>query len=459
MSSILDCRRAGVLLHPTSLPSGRIGADADRFLEFMQKEGLRVWQMLPLGIPDPVGSPYQSCSAFAIDPGLLGLGDAEPAVRDIDPAALDRFCVQQAFWLEDFACFVVLKRQFEGAVWQQWPAALRNRDPAALAGFKAQYRAALDAEIVKQFILEQRWHALRAAASERDILFFGDMPIFVALDSADVWANQDQFLLDAEGQPTFVAGVPPDYFSETGQRWGNPHYDWERMRQDNFSWWHARIRRKLGFFDMLRLDHFRGLEASWMIPAQAETAIEGHWQPVPGEELLQSLHEEFEDLPIVAEDLGVITPEVEALRRQFSLPGMAVLQFAFDAFDDNPHKPANIGSDRIVYTGTHDNDTTLGWYQSLDAGMQAHVREVLGIGEQDDVVLAMLDTALATEGALAVFPMQDLLGLGSEARMNTPGVTDHNWNWRFDWDQLEVAAGRLAHFAHQVSETGRADAC
>ncbi len=428
----------------------------------MQQHHLRVWQMLPLSIPDHTGSPYQSCSAFAIDPGLLGLDPVDPLLLAAgDRRAFDAFREQHAYWVEDFARFMVLRRHFEGAPWHDWPAALRDREPAALAGFAAQYQGAIEAEIIVQFVLDQRWQAMRAAAAERDILLFGDMPIFVALDSADVWANQDQFLLDANGRPTHVAGVPPDYFSETGQRWGNPHYNWERMQADDFAWWHARMRRKLGWFDMVRLDHFWGLVASWMIPADAdaETAVEGYWQAVPGEALLESLHAEFDDLPIVAEDLGVITPDIEALRRHFGLPGMAVLQFSFDHFDNNPHKPRNIGTDRVVYTGTHDNDTTLGWYQGLDQGMQAHVREVLGLDEGGDVVGAMLDTALQTRAALAVFPMQDLLALGSEARMNIPGEVADNWPWRFEWVQVDAAAERLAHLSNKIEETRRADAC
>ena len=421
----------------------------------MQTQGLRVWQMLPVGIPDHTGSPYQSCSAFAADPGLLGQDlDFEP-----DPIELARFREQQSYWLEDFARFMVLRRHFDEAAWFEWPAALRDRDPDALATFDRQHEQSIQDEIVQQFLLEQRWQALRKAAAERDVLLFGDLPIFVALNSADVWANRDQFLLDGNGQPTMVAGVPPDYFSETGQRWGNPHYDWDHMLGDNFSWWHARVRRQLGWFDMVRLDHFRGLAASWMIPAEAETAIEGHWQEVPGELLLDSLHEEFEDLPIVAEDLGVITPDVEGLRRQFSLPGMAILQFSFDAFEDNPHKPQNIGLDRVVYTGTHDNDTSRGWYEALDEDAQAHVREVLHCEQGEDVVDAMIRSALTTEAALVVFPMQDLLGLGSGARMNTPGAIENNWQWRFSWAEVEEAAGHLTELAAAIKETDRAEAC
>ena len=442
-------------MHPTSLPSGHIDIDAERFLDLMQALKLHVWQMLPLGIPDHTGSPYQSCSAFACDPGLLPKDlNAAP-----DPAGLRRFREQEAHWIEDFARFMVLRRHFDGAAWHAWPAAYRDRNPDALGEFARQHASAISAEIAQQYALEQRWQSLRAKAADRGIRLFGDMPIFVALDSADVWANRDQFLLDDEGKPTLVAGVPPDYFSETGQRWGNPHYDWDRMQQDNFSWWHARMRRQLNWFDMVRLDHFRGLEASWMIPAEAETAIDGYWQKVPGQALLESLHEEFEDLPIVAEDLGVITPEVEALRQQFSLPGMAVLQFSFDHFDDNPHKPKNIGPDRVVYTGTHDNDTTLGWYRSLDENMQHQVREVLHGGPAEEVLEKMIASALATQGALAVLPLQDLLGLGAEARMNIPGEVGRNWQWRFSWEQVERASQLLANFSAAVAANERDHAC
>ena len=285
--------------------------------------------------------------------------------------------------------------------------------------------------------------AIRKAAAKHDVLLFGDMPIFVALNSADVWANQDQFLLDGDAEPTHVAGVPPDYFSATGQLWGNPHYNWKRMQRDDFSWWHARIRRMLSWFDLIRLDHFRGLVESWMIPAEAETAVEGFWQTVPGEELLDSLHAEFEDLPIVAEDLGVITPDVDALRKQFDLPGMAVLQFSFDAFDDNPHKPKNIGPDRVVYTGTHDNDTTLGWYRRESEAVKDQVRRYLG-RDDHDIVWDMIRLAFSSTADTAVIPLQDAMKLGSEARMNVPSRSGGNWQWRFTEDMItEQIIGRL----------------
>ena len=254
-----------------------------------------------------------------------------------------------------------------------------------------------------------------------------------------MWAQRDQFLLDENGQPTYVAGVPPDYFSETGQRWGNPHYNWEAMQADGFRWWKSRLRRQFDWFDIVRLDHFRGLVASWMIPADCETAIDGFWQDTPGEALLAALREHFPQLSIVAEDLGIITPEVTALRKQFHLPGMAVLQFAFDAFEDNPHKPVNISTDTVAYTGTHDNNTTRGWFDSLDAGSREFVYSLLEGKPDDDPVQLLIQRALQTDAELVVLPLQDILGLGAQARMNTPGESEGNWHWRFDWADIQEA--------------------
>lgn len=450
---LIDERRAGVLLHPTSFPSGCLSGDVERWLDVMQDAGLRVWQMLPLVIPDHTGSPYQSCSAFAVDPALLS-ADTTPT-RDVvgQAAEFEAFMHREREWLPDFARFQVLKKRFNGAPWFDWPPSYRDRDPEALAQFDASATADIAGIVEQQFALELRWKAIRAAARERDVQLFGDMPIFVALDSADVWADSSEFLLDDSGHPTHVAGVPPDYFSETGQRWGNPHYDWTAMQATDFRWWKARLRRQLDWFDIVRLDHFRGLEASWMIPAECETAIGGEWQKVPGEALLKALKEEFPDLPIVAEDLGVITPEVTALRKQFDLPGMAVIQFAFDAFDDNPHKPKNMRNDTVVYTGTHDNNTTLGWFSELDEGMRHFVFELLGSAPREDVHRLLIESAYASRASLAIAPMQDLLGLGAAARMNTPGLVGENWRWRFDWSQLNPETLDWLHA--QAREHGR----
>lgn len=446
---MLSQRRAGVLLHPTSLPSGRLGQDVEQWLGFLRQAGVGVWQMLPLVIPDHTGSPYQSCSAFAMNPALLDSADCKLP----DARALQSFREAQGHWLDDFALFQVLKQQQGGAAWLDWPDAYRNREPAALAEFAQAHASAIEQVVIEQCCLEQRWQAIRQLASKQQIALFGDMPIFVALDSADVWANQQEFLLDEQGQPSYVAGVPPDYFSELGQRWGNPHYNWAVMQANDFAWWKARLRRQLECFDIVRLDHFRGLVASWMIPAQSETAVEGFWQATPGEALLSALRSDYPDLPIVAEDLGIITPEVTALRKQFALPGMAVLQFAFDGFDDNPHKPKNMGPDTVAYTGTHDNDTTLGWFETLNMDTRAFVFDMLNAEPTENIAQLMIQRLLETPANLAMVPLQDILALGPDARMNTPGETEHNWQWQFDWSQLQD--GVAQSLLEKIKNTGR----
>lgn len=427
----LQERRAGALLHPTSLPNGCLDDDVLRWLDFMAAAGLRVWQMLPLVIPDHTGSPYQSCSAFAADPRLVS-NHRSPIDRD----ELAEFRVREADWIEDFALFRVLQEQFDGRPWHTWPTPYARRDPTTLERVRHEHGAALDAIIFEQLRFDHRWREIRKAAQARDIALFGDIPIFIAHDSADVWAHPNNFLLDADLQPTFVAGVPPDYFSATGQRWGNPHYDWETMQADGFSWWISRLRRQFEWYDIVRLDHFRGLVAVWMIAADCPTAIDGSWQETPGDELLATLQQRFPELPIVAEDLGVITAEVRELRRKYALPGMAVLQFAFDAFGDNPHKPVNIEPDTVVYVGTHDNNTAYGWFAELADHERGFVFETLGCEPNPDIAGVMMEAALRSRGNLAVLTLQDMLRLGADARMNTPGMADDNWHWRFQWDQL-----------------------
>ena len=424
-------RGAGVLLHVTSLPSGRLDDDALRWLDFMAESELGVWQMLPLVIPDTNGSPYQSASAFASDPRLL---PREPI--PVDPDLFDAYCQREAHWLNDFATFQVLKRHFDGKAWVEWSTPFRDREQGALEKLATNEHKALDEIKRQQFRLDQAWQRIRTHATDLGIQLFGDIPIFVAHDSADTWANPDSFLLDEQGQPTFVTGVPPDYFSDTGQRWGNPHYRWEHMQTNGFQWWLHRMQRQFDLFDLVRIDHFRGLVAVWMIDAACETAIDGYWQETPGDVLLDALQAHFAALPIIAEDLGVITEEVRALRRKYGLPGMAVLQFAFDHFADNPHKPANINSDDIVYTGTHDNNTCVGWFKELQAHEKDFVFEILGSSPRDDIAQLMIETAMHTQALLAIAPLQDYLGLGPQARMNTPGVAEGNWRWRFHWDML-----------------------
>ena len=432
MSEHLTQRRAGILLHPTSLPSGKIDGDAIRWLDFMQQSGLGVWQVLPLGVPQHNLSPYLCYSAFAMNPALL---DEEDSIA-LDEEHFLKWQNQQSFWLTDYADFCILKQQHDQKAWFEWPETFKSREPQAMQALHAQQQDAINAIYRQQYRLDNRWQQIKQEAAQRGISIFGDMPIFVGHDSADVWANRDCFLLNADGQPELVAGVPPDYFSETGQRWGNPHYNWEHLAATGFEWWVQRMQHHFHLYDIVRIDHFRGLQAVWMIDANCPTAIDGYWQTVPGAELLTALKARIGDAAIVAEDLGVITEEVTALREQFKLPGMSVLQFSFDGFEDNPHKPENIVENRIVYTGTHDNDTTLGWYNELDSHTQDFVYERLGQDRSVDICTAMINQAFETKASIAVIPLQDFLKLDSTSRMNTPGVADNNWRWRFEWQDL-----------------------
>ena len=429
----MNQRRAGILLHPTSLPSHTFD-DAQQWLDFLALSGITVWQMLPLGVPQDGHCPYQCNSAFATNPALL---KEIPALDESDPG-FAAFRDSQHFWLDDYALFVLLKNRFEQQPWYQWPDAYKFRDSATLDEFRRSHPQQLQLIRWEQYQLYAAWQEIRQHAARAGVALFGDIPIFVAHDSADVWVWPELFLLDEDGMPTVVTGVPPDYFSETGQRWGNPHYNWERMQQDGFKWWLQRLQHHFEWFELVRIDHFRGLVAVWEIDAQSETAVDGFWQETPGEQLLTTLQQQIGELPLIAEDLGVITDEVVALKQQFHLPGMAILQFSFDHFDDNPHKPRNILPCTVSYTGTHDNDTTLGWYRSLEENEQQHVLEVLGIDAEDQVVDAMITAALDSRANLAVIPLQDCLSLGSEARMNTPGTIENNWLWAFTWEQLDI---------------------
>lgn len=456
----LDKRRAGVLLHPTSLPSGDFGADAFRFLDLMQAAGLTVWQTLPLGPTHDDRSPYHCLSVHAINPafvspeklvergwlesipnttreaalaqacaGLLARGTAE------DRAAFEKFRTDTS-WLGGYALYQALRDEQGGRPWWQWPAELRDRDPKALEQARVRLKDRLAVIEFGQFAATQQWQALRAYANARGILLFGDMPIFVAHDSAAVWANRDCFKLDAAGQPTVVAGVPPDYFSATGQHWGNPHYDWEALSARNFDWWIRRLETEFSRFDFVRIDHFRGFEACWEIPADEKTAVNGRWVKVPGEALFDKLLAHFGRLSLVAEDLGVITPDVNALRYRYNLPGMAVLQFAFDGGPDNPYLPHNVRSNTVIYTGTHDNDTTCSWFEMLPAQQQLYVVDYLGY-LYEPMPWPLIRAALMSVARLAIVPMQDLLGLGHGQRMNTPGTTNNgNWKWKFSWSDV-----------------------
>jgi 4-alpha-glucanotransferase len=430
----LTRRASGILLHPTSLPSGQLDADVFRWLDFLADSGQQVWQVLPLGIPAMGNSPYQCLSAFAANPGLLPHQLNLPLHSD-EPAFIE-WKQQQSYWLHDFALFTVLKDMNNNAPWYDWPKPTRDRNPDVLAELSDKYTEILELFKWQQFLIHKTWNNIVEAAHDRNIHLFGDMPIFVAHDSADVWAHPGLFMLDKDGQPEWVTGVPPDYFSETGQRWGNPQFNWQAMQETGFAWWLQRLLHHFQWFDLVRIDHFRGLEAVWMIDANCETAIDGYWEKTPGAQMLELLRQQLGSTPLVAEDLGVITPEVTRLRKKFKLPGMSVLQFAFDAFEDNPHKPANITSDRIVYSGTHDNNTTLGWFNALKPDEQQFVRDTLNIDEHKDIVDAIMESAMNSDAILSMFPLQDVLKLGEEARMNVPGDAGDHWLWKFSWDQI-----------------------
>ena len=478
--SLFAARRAGVLLHLSSLPSpfgsGDLGHAAYRFVEFLAGAGCTVWQVLPLGPTHEDLSPYDSTSVHAGNPRLISLdwlydrglldGGELDAVRagarerqwalDAAAARFAATCARDAGlaaafaawradsgWLEDYALFTAIREMCGGQPWFQWEPALRGREPQALARAAAELAQRIAALRFEQYAFARQWSALRRYAAGHGVHLFGDMPIFVAHDSADVWSARELFLLDAEGQPLTVAGVPPDYFSADGQRWGNPHYAWEAMARDGFAWWRRRIASQRARFDLVRIDHFRGFEACWHIPREAASAVHGHWEPAPGEALLAALLEESGAGTLVAENLGIITPQVEQLREGFGLPGMLILQFAFDGDARNAYLPHNHQPLNVVYTGTHDNDTSLGWFASLDESTRARVVEYLGV-PVEPMPWPLVRAALASVARLAVLPLQDLLGLGSEHRMNLPGVARGNWGWQFREEQLTPAlAGRL----------------
>jgi len=467
-------RRAGVLLHPTSLPgrsdNGDLGHQAFRFIEFLKKQGFHVWQMLPLGPTHEDKSPYQCLSSCAGNPLLISLDwlqdrgwldtksintdETDPTYRNAclqqaatnfyqsDSSAwnkrLQEFSDQHAAWLDDFALFVALKHRNKNRPWHEWPSAERHRQPKALKRARDDLQDIIRQTIFEQFVFFTQWQEIHEYARQHDIELFGDMPIFVALDSADVWAERKNFLISDDGEMECVAGVPPDAFSETGQRWGNPLYNWDYMESTDFSWWKNRVGMQLQLFDLVRVDHFRGLQACWQFPNDAKTAEVGRWVEVPGRELLEALFESFPKIPLVAEDLGVITNEVIELRKRFHIPGMKVLQFAFDGNSRNPHLPHNHEPSDLVYTGTHDNDTTLGWVADVKHYDQGFFEDYSGIEMQSDEqgVWTMIRLAMSSVSFLCVIPMQDVLMLDSSARMNTPGTIGENWKWRFEWKQL-----------------------
>lgn len=485
-------RTSGLLLHPTSLPGGHgvgdLGAEAFRFIDFLESAGHHLWQVLPLTPPGPANSPYASPSAFAGSPllvsldllreeGFLEAAEIEQLPRFADGAvdypgaaaakvpllrrAATRFAAgasgqardelaqfrTAAPWLEDWALFRALEEAYGGQPWQRWEEGYRRREQSALDGARRDLREDVEFHTLTQFWFWKQWQSLRASARHRNIQIVGDIPIFVAENGADVWSCPQLFSLDENGYPTVVAGVPPDYFSATGQRWGNPLYRWEVMAEEGYRWWVDRLRTTLDLVDVVRIDHFRGLAAYWEIPAENRTAEHGRWVPGPGAGLFGALRDVLGDIPIIVEDLGVITPDVVELREALGYPGMKVLQFAFDSGPSNPFLPHNFDRNVVVYTGTHDNDTSRGWFESCSAREQEQVRRYLNAVGQD-IAWDLIRLALSSVADVAIYPVQDVLGLGSEGRMNYPGRVAGNWTWRLRPGQLSDAHGaRLADLA------------
>ncbi len=489
-------RASGILLHPTSLPgsmakldqgSGDLGQDAYRFVDWLAQAGQRLWQVLPLGEVGPGNSPYMSCSAFAgnvqlID--LMALHEAgwlsaeevlAPTVSNpqrinfaaVSPYRLSRlqraaerflaqatpaqqedfstFCAAEAAWLDDYALFKALAEN--GQDWFDWTPELAWRDASALEQARRELASEIHCWKFCQWCFDRQWAQLKAYANDKGIQIIGDMPIFVAHHSADVWANPALFDLDEQGRATHVAGVPPDYFSANGQRWGNPLYRWSIHENTGYAWWIARVRHTLRQTDLVRIDHFRGFAAFWSIPSGEATAIHGEWVAGPGAKLFTALTNTFGDLPIIAEDLGIVTPDVTALREQFQLPGMKVLQFAFGETADHPFLPHTYTPNTVAYTGTHDNDTLLGWWQSAAPREKAFAQHYFG-SDGRAIHWDSIRCLSASVAQRVIFPMQDVLGLASEHRMNFPGQAEDNWAWRFTWDQFhDWHATTLAHIA------------
>lgn len=478
---------------------GDLGPAAFRFIDFLQTAGQKVWQVLPLSPTAHGDSPYSSYSAFAGNPLLINLeslvgdgfleprdlagafeqGDLNPVgdvnicdygfATQVKPRVLEvafqrfleqskceqfdefeAFCVSRRWWLDDFCLFAALRNHFGTDDWTTWPEGLVKRDSKVLGEYRTELSREFEFEQFVQFIFHRQWAALREYANSKEVALFGDMPIFVAHGSADVWAHQSCFVLDERGKPTEVAGVPPDYFSKNGQLWGNPLYNWDVMKDQGYRWWVQRLKTAFESFDLLRIDHFRGFESYWSVPATAKTARNGEWKPGPGGAPFDAAREQLGELPIVAEDLGLITDEVHALRDELQFPGMRVLQFGFDNEHDGYHRPNEYPDNCVAYTGTHDNSTTIAWYQT---GRSSKTRcELLEpwLEEQSQTLRIhwqLLSMIYRSEAKLAIAPMQDILGLGDEARMNLPGEAEGNWRWRFEADSL---TDELAEHLKQV---------
>ncbi len=498
-------RASGVLLHPTSLPgrhgSGDCGAAAYHFVDWLVTAGQQLWQILPLTGIGPGRSPYMSRSAFAgnellIDLDALGregwlTGDDLAPVDGLtaghvafdlavpfrmaclrtaaarfaagaggpERESFDAYCRAQADWLDDYALFMALADVHGSADWRAWPGGLAGRDPAALRAARDAHVDAMHVWRFCQWTFDRQWSALKQYANRRGVRIVGDTPIFVSGESADVWAHPELFELDASYRPRVVAGVPPDFFSATGQRWGNPLYRWPAHAADGYAWWIARVRRTCALVDVVRIDHFRGFAAHWEIPADEPTAANGRWVTGPGAALFEALVAALGEMPIIAEDLGVITPDVHALRHACGFPGMRILQFAFEGDAGNPFLPHNYEPDTVVYTGTHDNNTSAGWWAGASEHERTFARAYLGLdavpadaGDAAEIPWALIRAAWASVADTAIAPMQDVLALPASARMNFPGQGEGWWTWRFTWDQVRPGhAARLAELGRLFS--------
>lgn len=490
-------RSSGILLHPTSFPSrfgvGDLGQQAYRFIDFLVESGQQWWQVLPLGPTGYGNSPYMCYSALAGNPLLINpeklqesglLNEADLAeIPDFSTEQVDyekvipyktsllqkacqnfklhatheqqqafqEFCASKTYWLNDYALFMALKEFHAGQSWYQWDIGISHRYPEAISAWKRQLQDEIFFHEFVQFEFFRQWTNLKQYANEKGIQIIGDIPIYVAHDSADVWAHPEIFAIDEKtGEASLMAGVPPDYFSATGQLWGNPVYNWEQLEENNFDWWIKRFQFMLDYVDVIRIDHFRGFQAYWAVPQGETTAMNGEWIEAPGTKFFSVLNEQLGKLPVLAEDLGVITPEVEALRDQFEFPGMKVLQFAFGSDTDNPFLPFNYPRNSVVYTGTHDNDTTVGWFHQLSDWEKSSLLRYLGCTGSEGIQWDLIRLAFSSVANQVIIPLQDLLGLGTQARMNFPGKAEGNWGWRY---ASEALTPELCHQLKTFTQT------
>ena len=492
-------RSSGILFHPTSLPGkygiGTLGKEAYAFIDFLKKSKQKLWQIFPLGPTGYGDSPYQSFSSFAGNPYLIDFdllieahllseedlrdiffGDNEeyidygaiynqkyPLLRKAYDnfkssdnsemkGSLENFKRENSSWLNDYSLYISLKNHFNGLPWNEWPQDIKNRENAAMEHYKNELADDIEYHNFIQFLFFKQWNDVKRYANENGIKIIGDIPIFVAADSSDAWANPEIFLFDEERKPVKVAGVPPDYFSATGQLWGNPLYNWEKLKETNYSWWVERVRANLSTCDIIRIDHFRGFEAYWAVPYGDETAVNGQWEPGPGIDLFNAIKSQLGELPIIAEDLGLMTQGVIDLREATGFPGMKILGFAFDSGEENDYLPHTYTKNCVVYTGTHDNDTLIGWFQKAKEEDRQFARDYLNSRSDDEIHWDAIRGAWSSVASMAISPVQDFLGLGSEARINTPGVAAGNWQWRLRHGVLtDELAERIAKLTRVYS--------